>query len=98
MTNPATKRSPILNGIPKNVFLDLLKVLMEMVHGDEIVLSDGNYLATSSGSLLVRCIGLGMPELLEFILTLMPFDDHVDSPVAVMEAPAGGEGPPIWAR
>ena len=46
----------MLNGIPKNVSPDLLKVLMEMGHGDEIVLSDGNYPATSSGNLLVRCV------------------------------------------
>ena len=69
----------MLNGIPKNVSPDLLKVLMEMGHGDEIVLSDGNYPATSSGNLLVRCIGLGVPEILESILTLMPLDDYVES-------------------
>lgn len=86
----------MLNGIPKNVSPDLLKVLMEMGHGDEIVITDGNYPATSSGNLLVRCIGLGVPELLVSILTLMPLDDYVESPVAMMEAP-GGEEPPIWA-
>lgn len=85
----------MLNGIPKNVSPDLLKILMEMGHGDEIVLSDGNYPATSSGNLLVRCIGLGVPELLESILTLMPLDDYVDSPVAMMEAP-GADEPPVW--
>ena len=90
------KGQPMLNGIPKNVSPDLLKVLMEMGHGDEIVLSDGNYPATSSGNLLVRCIGLGVPELLDSILTLMPLDDYVESPVAMMESPTPEE-PPIWA-
>lgn len=90
------KGQPMLNGIPKNVSSDLLKVLMEMGHGDEIVLSDGNYPATSSGNLLVRCIGLGVPELLDSILTLMPLDDYVESPVAMMESPTPEE-PPIWA-
>ena len=47
--------------------------------------------------MLVRCIGLGVPELLESILTLMPLDDYVESPVAMMEAP-GAEEPPIWAE
>ena len=32
----------MLNGIPKNVSPELIKVLMEMGHGDEIILSDGN--------------------------------------------------------
>ena len=61
----------MLNGIPKNVSPELIKVLMEMGHGDEIILSDGNYPATSSGNTLVRCIGLGVPELLDSILTLI---------------------------
>ncbi len=90
------KGKNMLNGIPKNVSPDLLKVLMEMGHGDEIILSDGNYPATSSGNTLVRCIGLGVPELLESILTLMPLDDYVESPVAMMESPTPEE-PPIWA-
>jgi len=67
-----------------------------MGHGDEIILSDGNYPATSSGNTLVRCIGLGVPELLDSILTLMPLDDYVESPVAMMESPTPEE-PPIWA-
>ena len=75
----------MLNGIPKNVSPELIKVLMEMGHGDEIILSDGNYPATSSGNTLVRCIGLGVPELLDSILTLMPLDDPTP------------EEPPIWA-
>lgn len=87
----------MLYGIPKNVSPDLLKVLMEMGHGDEIVLTDGNYPATSSGNLLVRCIGLGVPEILESILTLMPLDDYVESPVAMMESPDPDNEPPIWA-
>lgn len=86
----------MLNGIPKNVSPELIKVLMEMGHGDEIILSDGNYPATSSGNTIVRCIGLGVPELLDSILTLMPLDDYVESPVAMMESPTPEE-PPIWA-
>ena len=38
----------MLNGIPKNVSPELIKALMEMGHGDEIVLTDGNYPATSA--------------------------------------------------
>ena len=86
----------MLKGIPNLLSPELLKILMEMGHGDEIVLSDGNYPATSSGNLLVRCIGLGVPEILDSILTLMPLDDYVDSPVAMMESPTPEE-PPIWA-
>ena len=44
----------------------------------------------------MRCIGLGVPELLDSILPLMPLDDYVESPVAMMESPTPEESP-IWA-
>ena len=89
----------MLNGIPKNVSPELIKALMEMGHGDEIVLTDGNYPATSSGNaVLVRCIGLGVPELLESILTLMPLDDYVESPVARRRGAAHLGGVPAHHR
>ena len=45
----------MLKGIPKNISPELLKVLMEMGHGDEIVIADGNYPAASNAKKLVRC-------------------------------------------
>ncbi len=33
----------MLKGIPKIMSPDLMKVLLEMGHGDEIVLADGNF-------------------------------------------------------
>lgn len=33
----------MLKHIPKNISPDLLETLMEMGHGDEIVLADANY-------------------------------------------------------
>ena len=54
----------MLKGIPKNISPELLKVLMEMGHGDEIVIADGNYPAASNAKKLVRCDGLNIPELL----------------------------------
>ena len=38
----------MLKGIPSILSPELLKVLMEMGHGDEIVLADGNFPAASS--------------------------------------------------
>ena len=61
----------MLKGIPKNISPELLKVLMEMGHGDEIVIADGNYPAASNAKKLVRCDGLNIPELLESILTFL---------------------------
>ena len=44
----------MLKGIPKIISPDLLKVLMEMGHGDEIVIGDGNFPGESINN---RCKG-----------------------------------------
>lgn len=87
----------MLNNIPKNLSPQLLKVLMEMGHGDEIVIADGNYPGASNARNLVRCDGLSVPDLLTSILTLMPLDQYVDAPVCLMEVVAGDDTVPvIW--
>ena len=87
----------MLIGIPKNISPELLKVLSEMGHGDEILLADGNYPAAAHAQLLVRADGLGVPELLESILSLFPLDPMVECPVVLTQYPAGQEEPEVWA-
>jgi L-fucose mutarotase len=77
---------------------ELLKILMEMGHGDEIVIGDGNFPAASIAQRLVRLDGHGVPEILSAVLDLMPLDTYVDSPVALMDNGSDGERPPIWAE
>lgn len=88
----------MLKNIPKILPPDLLKVLMEMGHGDEIVLADGNFPAVTCGQRVVRCDGHGIPELLDAILKLMPLDiKYSDTPVGLMEVVAGDSYvPEIW--
>lgn len=87
----------MLKKIPKNISPQLLKVLMEMGHGDEIVIADGNYPAASNARNLVRCDGLNVPELLKSILELMPLDQYVENSVALMEVVKGDNTVPvIW--
>ncbi|KAF1304296.1 RbsD/FucU family protein [Enterococcus sp. JM9B] len=87
----------MLKKIPKNISPQLLKVLMEMGHGDEIVIADGNYPAASNARNLVQCDGLNVPELLKSILELMPLDQYVESSVALMEVVKGDNTVPvIW--
>ena len=74
----------------------LLKILMEMGHGDEIVIGDGNFPAASNAQRLVRCDGHAVPELLDAMLQLMPLDTYVDAPVALMETTQGDPRPVIW--
>lgn len=87
----------MLKGIPSILPPELLKILMEMGHGDEIVLGDGNFPAASCAQRLVRCDGHGVPELLDAILQLMPLDAYVPKPLALMDLSGGDtEIPPIW--
>lgn len=86
----------MLKGIPKVVSPELLKVLAEMGHGDEIVLADANYPAASNARNLVRADGVSMPELLEAVLQLIPLDTYVDAPVALMETVGDDPRPEIW--
>ena len=67
-----------------------------MGHGDEIVIGDGNFPAASNAKRLVRCDGLGVPEILDAVLRLFPLDTYVESPVALMATGAGEETPAIW--
>jgi hypothetical protein len=69
----------MLKGIPGILSPDLLKILMEMGHGDEIVLADGNFPAAAYAQRLVRCDGHGVPELLDAILELFPLDTYVSN-------------------
>ena len=85
----------MLKNIPKNLSPDLLKVLMEMGHGDEIVIADGNYPAASNARNLVRCDGLGVSELLESILKLFPLDTYCEYAIGLMEIVPGDDFKPI---
>lgn len=87
----------MLKGVPAIISPDLLKILMEMGHGDEIVISDGNFPAASMAKRLVRCDGHGVPELLDAILKFFPLDKYVAEPVSLMQvAPGDMVETPIW--
>ncbi len=88
----------MLKGIPRLLSPELLKTLMEMGHGDEIVLADANFPAASHAQRLVRCDGHGIPELLDAVLELFPLDPYVEKPVALMQVVPGDPAEtPIWA-
>ena len=87
----------MLKGIPPIISPELLMVLMEMGHGDEIVLADGNFPAASSAQRLIRADGHGVCELLEAVLKFFPLDAYVAKPVALMEVvPGDSVKPTIW--
>jgi L-fucose mutarotase len=87
----------MLKGLPSILSPELLKVLMEMGHGDEIVIADGNFPAASIAQKLMRCDGHGIPPLLEAILTLFPLDSYIEKPAALMAVVSGDmTKPTIW--
>lgn len=87
----------MLKGIPPIISPEMIKVLMEMGHGDEIVFADGNFPAASCAKRLIRCDGHTVTELLEAILPLFPLDPYVERPVTLMEVVKGDTVvPTIW--
>jgi len=87
----------MLKGISPVISPELIKVLMEMGHGDELVIADGNFPSASIAQRLVRADGLGCPVLLEAILSIFPLDQSVQKPVALMEVASGDPYQPvIW--
>ncbi|MBR5497802.1 MAG: L-fucose mutarotase [Clostridia bacterium] len=87
----------MLKNIPSILSPELLKILMEMGHSDEIVIGDGNFPAASNAKRLIRCDGHGVPELLDAILQLFPLDTYVESPVMLMQVTPGDDvDPVIW--
>jgi L-fucose mutarotase/ribose pyranase (RbsD/FucU family) len=91
------ERYPMLKGISPLISPELLKILMEMGHGDEIIIADGNFPSASVAQRLVRSDGNGCPELLEAILKLFPLDQYVEHPVALMAVvPGDPYQPVIW--
>lgn len=87
----------MLKGISPAISPDLIKIMMEMGHGDELVLADGNFPAASIAQRLVRADGLGCLTLLDAILCLFPLDQYVEKPVALMAVvPGDPYKPVIW--
>ena len=87
----------MLKNIPSILSPELLKILMEMGHGDELVIADGNFPGASLARKLIRLDGHGVPAVLEAILKLFPLDTYVENPVGVMAVtPGENYNPVIW--
>jgi L-fucose mutarotase len=92
----------MLKNIPSILSPELLKVLMEMGHSDEIVIADGNFPGASlaletTSQILVRLDGHGVPPVLEAILSVCPLDSYADKAVGLMEVvPGDPTKTPIW--
>lgn len=74
----------MLKGLDPLLGPDLLHALASMGHGDEIALVDANFPAASHAQRLIRLDGAAAVPVLRAVLTLLPLDDFVDSPLATM--------------
>jgi len=88
----------MLNKIPKILSPELVKTLMEMGHGDEIIIADGNFPSSTCGQRVVRADGHSGTDILDAILELFPLDPYGDEiPVSLMEVvPGDTVETPIW--
>lgn len=73
----------MLKGIPSLISPEMLKILMEMGHGDKLVLGDGNFPAASCAKRLLRADGHGISAFLEADLKLSPLDMSADSVIVM---------------
>ena len=79
----------MLKGISPVLSPELLKILAEMGHGDEIILSDAHFPAHTFCERVIRADGIGVSALLDGIIPLFELDSY--APPLAMMAPAKGD-------
>ena len=88
----------MLKGISKIVSPELLKILCEMGHGDEIVIADGNFPSANYGKRVVRADGIGGVLMLDAVLSLIPLDTYADENFLLMKTKPDEPKPTIWSE
>jgi L-fucose mutarotase len=84
----------MLRGISKFIGPELLLVLHQMGHGDEIVLADAHFPGHSLGPRVVRADGVPVCDLLDGILPLFELDSYAP-PLVMMEVVPGDTLDPV---
>ncbi len=85
----------MLKNIPTVLSPELLKILCEMGHGDEIVIADGNFPAASMAKRLINASGIQAINMLDAVLTVLPLDQYDDNNFVLMEVCEGDTVVPI---
>lgn len=87
----------MLKKIPKILSPQLVKTLMEMGHGDEIVIADGNFPCHTVSQNVIRADGLSGTDILKALMELFPLDSYSDHQIFLMEVVPGDDyEPEIW--
>jgi L-fucose mutarotase len=83
----------MLKNIASCISPDLLKVLAEMGHGDEIILADAHFPGHTLNARVLRADGVAITTMLEGILPLFELDSCAE-PLVMMAAVEGDEFDP----
>jgi L-fucose mutarotase len=75
----------MLLGIDPLLSPELLMIPRAMGHGDEIVIADANFPAETNAKRLVRLDGVSASDTLQAILSVLPLDSFVQTPVNGMQ-------------
>lgn len=75
----------MLKGIDPLLSGDLLKILDDMGHGDQLLLVDRNYPAAASGKPVIRLGEVGIRRAVKAILSVYPLDSFIEHPLERME-------------
>ena len=75
----------MLKGIDPLLSGDLLKILDDMGHGDQLLLVDRNYPAAASGKPVIRLGDVGVLRAAKAILSVYPLDSFIEHPLERME-------------
>lgn len=84
----------MLKGLAPVLGADLLYALAAMGHGDEIALVDRNFPAASTAHRLIVLAGVDVVGAARAVLTLLPLDTFVASPLVRMEVDGAPEQVP----
>ena len=74
----------MLKGIDKLLTGDILKILCDMGHGDELVIADANFPAENCAQRLIRLPGIDGVRAVQAILSVFPLDSY-SSPAFIMD-------------
>ena len=91
----------MLKGISKILSPELLKILCEMGHGDEIVIADANFPSENYGKRVIRADGISGCAMLNAVLSVFPLDTYSNPNMILMQlmdCDMGKVNPEIWGE
>lgn len=79
----------MLKGISPAISPELLKIMAEMGHGDELILADAHFPGKTFCDRVIRADGIRIPDLLEGVTKLLELDSY--APPLIMMAAVEGD-------